>query len=85
VSADFDVIATSAETCLGERFMSLKNILRKLFLCVALGGHPILGVGMSSEKIQELLHAMHQTRVEMTISDDDQSSDLQKPHGTSTK
>jgi hypothetical protein len=28
---------------------------------------------MSQEKIEELLHAMHQTRVEMTISDDDKT------------
>jgi hypothetical protein len=51
----------------------LKNILRKIFLCMALGGHPIFAVGMSQEKIQELLHAMHQSRVEMTISDDDKT------------
>ncbi len=53
--------------------MPLKNILRKIFLCIALGGHPVFGIGMSQEKIEELLHAMHQTRVEMTISDDDKT------------
>ncbi len=42
--------------------MSLRNLLRKVFLCIALGGHPVFGVGMSQEKIEELLHAMHQTR-----------------------
>jgi len=51
--------------------MSLPNLLRKVFLCIALGGHSVLGVGMSQEKIEELLHAMHQTRIEVTISDDD--------------
>jgi hypothetical protein len=51
--------------------MPLKNMLRKIFLCIALGGHPVFGIGMSHEKIEELLHAMHQTSVEMTISDDE--------------
>lgn len=50
-----------------------RNIFRKVFLCVALGGHSVLGVGMSQEKIEELLHAMNQTRVEVTISDDDET------------
>jgi hypothetical protein len=53
--------------------MPLKNILRKIFLSIALGGYPVFGVGMSQQKIQELLHAMHQTRVEVTIPDDDES------------
>jgi hypothetical protein len=55
--------------------MLLRNVLRKIFLCVALGGHPVLGIGMSQQKIEELLHAMHQTRVEMTVSDDEKASD----------
>lgn len=50
--------------------MSLPNFARKLLLSIVLGGHSIFGVGMSQEKIEELLHAMHQTRVEVTISDD---------------
>jgi hypothetical protein len=54
--------------------MSVRNLLRKLFLCSALGGHSIFVVGMSQEKIEELLHAMHQTRIEVTISDDDEKS-----------
>jgi hypothetical protein len=52
--------------------MSLRNLLRKVFLCIALGGHSIFAVGMSQEKIEELLHAMHQTRIQVTISDDDE-------------
>ena len=52
--------------------MSLRNLLRKVFLCIALGGHSIFAVGMSQEKIEELLHAMHQTRIEVAISDDDE-------------
>ena len=47
--------------------MSFRNILRKVFLAIALGGHSVLGVGMSREKIEELLYAMNQTRVEATI------------------
>jgi hypothetical protein len=53
--------------------MSLHSLLRKVLLSIALGGHSVLGVGMSQEKIEELLHAMHQTRVEITISDDDET------------
>jgi hypothetical protein len=55
--------------------MLLRNVLRKIFLCIALGGHSVLGIGMSQQKIEELLHAMHQTRVEMTVSDDEKASD----------
>ena len=51
--------------------MSLRNLLRKVFLSIALGGHSVLGVGMSQEKIEELLHAMNQTRVEVTIDDEE--------------
>jgi len=59
--------------------MSIRNMLRKIFLCIALGGHSILGIGMSHEKIEELLHSMHQTRVEMTISDDEEPNDREMP------
>ncbi len=65
--------------------MPFRNLLRKLFLCIALGGHLVFGLGMSQEKIEELLHAMHQTRVEMTISDDAETSDSKKFLGTSTR
>jgi hypothetical protein len=41
-----------------------------VFLSIAIGGHSILGVGMSQEKIEELLHAMNQTRAELSVSDD---------------
>jgi hypothetical protein len=58
--------------------MPFRNILRKVFLCIALGGHSVFAVGMSQEKIEELLHAMHQTRVEVTISDDDETRDSKK-------
>ena len=54
--------------------MALRNLLRKVFLSIALGGHSVLGVGMSQEKIEELLHAMNQTRVEAII--DEETNDL---------
>jgi hypothetical protein len=54
--------------------MWVEKVLRKMFLCMALGGHSIFGVGMSQEKIEELLHAMHQTRIEMTISEEEKNS-----------
>jgi hypothetical protein len=47
----------------------MRRLLRKLFLSITIGGHSILGVGMSQEKIEELLHAMNQTRVEVSVSD----------------
>jgi hypothetical protein len=50
----------------------MKALLRRIFLSIALGEHSVLGVGMSQEKIEELLHAMNQTRVETTISKDEQ-------------
>ena len=59
--------------------MSLRKLLRKVFLCIGLGGHSVFGVGMSQEKIEELLHAMHQTRVEVTISDDDVKNQASGP------
>jgi hypothetical protein len=49
----------------------IRRLLRKLFLSIAIGGHSILGVGMSQEKIEELLHAMNQTRVEVSVSNDE--------------
>jgi hypothetical protein len=55
--------------------MSFRNILRKVFLCIALGGHSVLGVGMSQVKIEGFLHAMNQTRVEVTMGDDEENND----------
>ena len=58
----------------GRNEVSIAALLRKVFLCIALGGHPLFGVGMSKEKIEELLHAMNQTRVEVSVSDSDEKS-----------
>jgi hypothetical protein len=51
--------------------MSLRSLLRKVFLSIALGGHSVLGVGMSQEKIEELLRAMNQTGVEVIIDNEE--------------
>lgn len=59
--------------------MSLRNFLRKAFLSISLGGHSVLGVGMSQEKIEELLHAMNQTRVEVTIDDEEMNNSKTSP------
>ena len=59
--------------------MSLRNLLRKVFLSIALGGHSVLGVGMSQEKIEELLHAMNQTGVEVTIDDEETNDSNTSP------
>jgi len=51
--------------------MSFRNFVRKVLLSITLGGHSLFGIGMSPEKIEELLHPMRQTRVEATIEDDE--------------
>lgn len=63
--------------------MSFRSILRRVLLCVALGGHSVLGTGMSQEKIEELLHSMNQTRVEVTIDDDEETDGSEKVPGSS--
>ena len=55
--------------------MSLRNLLRNVFLCIAVGGNSVFCLGMSQEKIKELLQARHQTRVELSISDDESPCD----------
>ena len=49
--------------------MSFKRILRKVLLGFLLGGHSVFGIGMSREKIEELLYETNQTRIEVTISE----------------
>ena len=58
--------------------MSLRTIFRKVFLCIALGGHSALGIGMSPEKIEELLRAMNQMRVELSADDEKEAIDLNR-------
>jgi hypothetical protein len=58
--------------------MSLKRILRRVLLAFALGGHDVLGIGMSREQIEELLFAMHKPRIEVTISGDNKDGESKK-------
>jgi hypothetical protein len=39
-------------------------------MAFVLGGYSVLGVGMSREKIESLMHAMNQSHVELSIPDD---------------
>jgi hypothetical protein len=40
-------------------------------MAFVLGGYSVLGVGMSREKIESLMHAMNQSHVELSISEAD--------------
>jgi hypothetical protein len=51
--------------------MSFKSIMRRLVMAFVLGGYAVLGVGMSREKIESLMHAMNQSNVELSVSDAD--------------
>jgi hypothetical protein len=55
--------------------MSVRNFLRKILLALTLGAHSILGAGKSKEEIEALIYAMHETRIEETISDREYSPD----------
>jgi hypothetical protein len=57
--------------CPPEEKMSFKLILRRLVMAFVLGGYSVLGVGMSREKIESLMHAMNQSNIELSIPDDD--------------
>jgi hypothetical protein len=54
-----------------EGKMSFKLIMRRLVMAFVLGGYAVLGVGMSREKIESLMHAMNQSNVELSVSDAD--------------
>jgi hypothetical protein len=60
--------------------MSIKLILRRLVMAFVLGGYSVLGVGMSREKVESLMHAMNQSNVEVSISNDGDGD----PEGDST-
>ena len=49
--------------------MSFKLIMRGVVMAFVLGGYSVLGIGMSREKIESLMHAMNQSNVELSISD----------------
>jgi len=56
--------------------MSVKLILRRFVMAFVLGGYSVLGIGMSREKIESLLHAMNQSHVELSISQADDEAGL---------
>jgi hypothetical protein len=58
-----------------EEKMSIKLTLRRLVMAFVLGGYSVLGVGMSREKIESLMHVMNQSNVELSVSDADGESD----------
>lgn len=62
-----------AQTLLGvhssEENMSFKLMVRRIVVAFVLGGYSVLGVGMSREKIESLMHAMNQSNVQLSISD----------------
>ena len=74
-----------------EGKMSVKLILRRLLMAFVVGGYSILGVGMSREKIESLMHAMNQSNVELSITQaggqadpteayTDSGEDIRHPH-----
>ena len=56
--------------------MSFKRMLRRVLLGFLLGGHSVFGIGMSREKLEGLLYETHQTRIEVTISEDDDKEEI---------
>jgi hypothetical protein len=64
-----------------EGNMSFKLIMRRLVMAFVLGGYSVLGVGVSREKIESLMHAMNQSHVELSVSDAEDEDD---PTQTST-
>jgi hypothetical protein len=65
-----------------EGKMSFKLIMRRLVMAFVLGGYSVLGVGMSREKIESLMHAMNQSHVELSVSDAESEGD---PNEASTE
>ena len=60
--------------------MSVKRILRRVLLGLLLGGRSLLGMSMSSEKIEELLYSNNQPRAEETVSENEAGeSKLKQP------
>jgi hypothetical protein len=51
--------------------MSFLSMLRKVFLCIALGGGSFLGISMTHEKIEEILHSMNRPTIEATLPQDE--------------
>ena len=47
------------------------SMLRKVFLCIAFGGGSFLGISMTHEKIEEILHSMNRPTIEATLPEDE--------------
>jgi hypothetical protein len=58
-----------------EGKMSFKLIMRRLVMAFVLGGYSVLGVGMSRERIESLMHAMNQAHIELSVSNADGKGD----------
>ncbi len=56
--------------------MSFKAKMRKMVLCLVLGAGSMMGMPMDPKQIEELLHAMNQTRVEVTVTDEEDEGEL---------
>ncbi len=55
--------------------MSLRNILRKVLLCLVLGGGSILRTQMSREEIESLLYSTNQPVAEVSLPDENAEGD----------
>ncbi len=55
--------------------MSLKTKLGNIFLCLVLGLGSLTGLTMDPKKIEELMHSMNQTRIEVIILEQDDKGD----------
>lgn len=51
--------------------MALKFVMRKMLVAFFLGFRASLGVGISREEIEEILFSSNQTRVELTIPEEE--------------
>ena len=71
--------------------MPFKLMIRRLVMAFVLGGYSVLGIGMSREKIESLMHAMNQSNVELSITQTggqadpteaytDSGEDIRHPH-----
>jgi hypothetical protein len=62
-----------------EEKMSFKLLMRRFVMAFVVGGYSVLGIGMSREKIESLMHAMNQSHVELSVPDGDNRDDPKGP------
>jgi hypothetical protein len=58
---------------------------RGRFPALATARQSALGIGMSAEQIDELLRAMNQTNVEVSVDNEEEALDLNELPGSATK